>query len=109
MPKYTSLTPIFHALADPTRRTVVERLAQGNATVGQLSAAFTMALPSFVQHLAVLENAGLVRSTKSGRVRTYALEPAAFEVLAEWVLAQKDVWKTRLDQLDAYVLSLKEE
>jgi DNA-binding transcriptional ArsR family regulator len=90
VPKYDPLSPILHALADPTRRTVVERLAQGNATVGQLAAAFEMALPSFVQHLAVLEAAGLVR------------------VLEQWVHTQNNIWEQRLNQFDAYVLSLKE-
>jgi DNA-binding transcriptional ArsR family regulator len=109
VPKYDSLPSIFHALADPTRRTVVERLAQGNATVGQLSAPFAMALPSFMQHLAVLEAAGLVRSHKSGRVRTYALEPEALRVLEQWVHTQTNIWEKRLNQFDAYVLSLKED
>jgi DNA-binding transcriptional ArsR family regulator len=108
VPKYESLSPILHALADPTRRTVVERLAQGNATVGQLAAAFDMALPSFVQHLAVLEAAGLVTSSKTGRVRTYALEPQALHALEQWVHAQTNIWEQRLHQFDAYVLSLKE-
>jgi DNA-binding transcriptional ArsR family regulator len=106
--KYDPLSPILHALADPTRRTVVERLAQGNATVGQLAAAFDMALPSFVQHLAVLEAAGLVTSTKSGRVRTYTLEPQALRALEQWVHTQNNIWEQRLNQFDAYALSLKE-
>jgi DNA-binding transcriptional ArsR family regulator len=109
VPKYYPLSPILHALADPTRRTVVERLAQGNATVGQLAAAFSMALPSFVQHLAVLEAAGLVRSTKSGRVRTYALESEALKALETWVHTQNNIWEERLNQFDDYVLSLKED
>jgi DNA-binding transcriptional ArsR family regulator len=109
VPKHYPLSPILHALADPTRRTVVERLAQGHATVGQLAAAFDMALPSFVQHLAVLEAAGLVSSSKSGRVRTYALEPEALQVLEQWVHTQNNIWEQRLNQFDAYVLSLKEK
>jgi DNA-binding transcriptional ArsR family regulator len=109
MPKYYSLPAIFHALADPTRRTVVERLAQGNATVGQLAAAFDMALPSFMQHLAVLEAAGLVTSSKSGRTRTVCLEPEALQTLETWVHTQNNVWKQRLTQFDEYVLSLKED
>ncbi|MEO6710155.1 MAG: metalloregulator ArsR/SmtB family transcription factor, partial [Planctomycetota bacterium] len=63
----------FHALSDPTRRRVVERLSKGPASVSELAEHFAMALPSFVQHLSVLEDSGLVRSTKTGRVRTYRL------------------------------------
>jgi DNA-binding transcriptional ArsR family regulator len=108
VPKYFSLDPIFHALADPTRRTVIERLAQGNASVSELSTAFSMALPSFMQHLMVLEKAGLVRSTKTGRVRTYTLESEAMQALEDWVLAQRQIWERRLDQMDEYLLSIKE-
>jgi DNA-binding transcriptional ArsR family regulator len=109
VPKYFSLAPIFHALADPTRRTVIERLAQRNATVSELASAFSMALPSFMQHLTVLEDAGLVRSSKSGRTRTYALEPEALQALEDWLTAQRQVWERRLDQLDQYVSTLKED
>jgi DNA-binding transcriptional ArsR family regulator len=109
VPKYSSLDRIFQALADPTRRTLVERLAQGDATVTELSAPFAMALPSLMQHLAVLEAAGLVRSSKSGRVRTYSLQPQALKDAESWLHAQQNVWVRRFDQFDQFVMHLAEE
>jgi DNA-binding transcriptional ArsR family regulator len=100
---------VFHALADPTRRSVVERLVAGPATTSELAEPFAMALPSFTQHLAVLEEAELVTSTKQGRVRTYRLAPATLELADGWLVAQRRLWERRLDQLDAFVLDLKEQ
>ena len=94
---------LFRALADPTRRRVVERLAEGPASVGTLAESFDMALPSFVRHLAVLEGAGLVRSSKRGRVRTYRLVPARLAPVERWLDARRVVWERRLDQLDAHL------
>jgi DNA-binding transcriptional ArsR family regulator len=91
---------IFHALADDTRRTVLERLGYGPATASQLAAPFDMALPSFMQHLGVLEKSGLVRSSKTGRVRTYTLEPAALQHIQDWVFSQRNIWERRFDQLE---------
>ena len=105
----TAAPPIdsaFHALANPTRRAVVERLARGPATVSELSEPFSMALPSFLQHLRVLEGAGLVRSEKKGRVRTVRIVPDRFQPAAAWLERQRSMWDRRLDQLDAYVKTM---
>jgi DNA-binding transcriptional ArsR family regulator len=100
---------VLRALADPTRRRVVERLSRGTASVSELAAPFDMALPSFVAHLKVLEGSGLVRSRKSGRVRTYQLVPQRVKVAEEWLGKQRAVWERRLDQFDAYVTTLHEK
>ena len=101
-------TTVFQALAHPTRRAVLERLGRGPASVGELAGPFDMALPSFVQHLRTLERAGLVRSQKDGRVRTYALQPESLQPAQGWLARQRSLWDRRLDQLDDYVTSLKE-
>jgi DNA-binding transcriptional ArsR family regulator len=104
MAKYPAgLDPVFHALADPTRRSVVERLGRGPVATSELARPFGMALPSFTQHLGVLERCGLVTSEKRGRVRTYRLVPAPLEMAEGWMVAQRRTWERRLDQLDAYV------
>jgi len=100
---------VFQALADPTRRAVVERLSQGPAAVSELSRRFDMALPSFTQHLGVLEESGLVRSRKTGRVRTYYLVPTRLKTAENWLAKQRELWEKRLDQLDEYLLQLKEK
>lgn len=99
---------VFHALSNPTRRKVLERLSTGPATVSELAAPFDMQLPSFVQHLSVLERSRLVRSTKRGRVRTYEIAPARLEVVDDWLAARRRQWEERLDRFDAYVKQLKE-
>lgn len=103
------LDAAFRALANPTRRAVVERLGRGPATVGELAQPFDMALPSFMQHLEVLERAGLVASEKRGRVRTVRIVPERFEPAAGWLRRQRAVWERRLDQLDAYVKNMERE
>ena len=100
---------VFRALSDPTRRRVVERLSRSAASVSELAVPFGMALPSFVQHLRVLEGCGLVRSTKRGRVRTYQLVPKRLRVAEGWLARQRALWEKRLDQLDAYLIELKEK
>jgi DNA-binding transcriptional ArsR family regulator len=100
---------VFRALSDPTRLRVVERLSRGAASVSELKEPFAMALPSFVQHLRVLETSGLVRSEKKGRVRTYRLVPRRVRAAEGWLSRQRAVWERRLDQLDAYLIQLKEE
>ncbi|MDE3128359.1 MAG: helix-turn-helix transcriptional regulator [Gemmatimonadota bacterium] len=100
---------VFHALANPTRRKVLERLSAGPATVSDLAAPFDMQLPSFVQHLSVLEQSRLVRSRKRGRVRTYELAPERFRVAEDWLAARRKEWEARLDRFDRYVKQLKEE
>lgn len=100
---------VFRALADPTRRMVLEQLSRGPATVSELAQPFEMALPSFLQHLKVLERSGLVESTKKGRVRTYRLVPQGLKLAEDWLAQRRALWERRLDQLDSYLLQLKEE
>jgi len=100
---------IFRALADPTRRDVVERLSAKPSSVSELAASYDMALPSFVEHLKMLEGAGLVRSAKVGRVRTYALVPEQFDIPRDWLSRQRSMWEGRLNRPDAYRLSLKKK
>ena len=103
------LTGIFQALADPTRRAVVARLSRGPAATSELAAPFAMALPSFLQHLDVLQKSGLVRSSKQGRVRTYELSPPALQAAEDWMATQRGMWERRLDQLDNFLAELKEQ
>jgi DNA-binding transcriptional ArsR family regulator len=100
---------VFQALADPTRRAVLERLAGGPAPMSELAQPFGMALPSFSQHLDVLEDCGLVRSSKAGRVRTYRIAPRAMKTAEGWLAKQRALWTRRLDQLDDYLEELKEQ
>jgi DNA-binding transcriptional ArsR family regulator len=103
------LNRVFQALSDPTRRAVLERLISGPARMSELAQPFNMALPSFSQHLDVLENCGLVRSRKVGRVRTYQLAPQPLQVAEQWIAEQRAIWEARLEQLDDYLLNLKEK
>ncbi|MBS1825291.1 MAG: helix-turn-helix transcriptional regulator [Acidobacteria bacterium] len=103
------LSSVFHGLADPTRRAVIERLSSGPAAVTELAQPFPMALPSFLQHLRVLEDCGLVTSRKSGRVRTYQLAPKPLRAASNWLEKQRALWDRRLDQLDSYLDQLKEQ
>jgi DNA-binding transcriptional ArsR family regulator len=100
---------IFRALSDPTRRNVLERLSSRPASVSELAAPYNMALPSFVEHLKVLERSGLVRSRKVGRVRTYQLAPEQLQVAEDWLGRQRRLWERRLDQLDSYLMKMKQE
>ncbi len=100
---------MFHALADPTRRNVLQRLTGENAAVSELAQAFDMALPSFLQRLDVLEECGLVRSRKAGRVRTYQITTRPLQVAEGWLALQRTRWESRLDQLDQYLLELKSD
>ena len=101
------LDEVFKALGDPTRRAVVARLGRGPTSTSVLAGDFEMALPSFVQHLEVLEHAGLVTSTKQGRVRTYRLTPDPLDEAAAWLAGQRDRWNRRFDQLDAHLESVQ--
>lgn len=103
------LDRVFRALGDPTRRAVLSRLSGGPAAVSELARPFDIALPSFTQHLDVLERCGLVRSRKVGRVRTYRLVPQPLKAAERWMVQQRALWDRRLDQLDTYLLELKEE
>jgi DNA-binding transcriptional ArsR family regulator len=100
------LDRVFRALADPTRRAVLRRLSAGTAPVSELAEPFDMALPSFLQHLDVLESCGLVRSRKAGRVRTCRISPGPLREAEGWMSAQRALWERRLDQLDRYLVEL---
>ncbi len=99
---------VFHALSNSTRRKVLEQLSVGPATVTELAAPFDMKLPSFVQHLSVLERSRLVKSTKRGRVRTYEIAPEPFKVAEDWLAERRQLWESRFDRFDDYVKQLKE-
>ena len=99
-----ALDRVFHALADPSRRAMVDRLTRGPATVSDLAAPFSMTLAAVVQHLKVLEQSGVVRTEKVGRVRTCHIEPAALTAAEQWITKRKALWERRLDRL-AEVLS----
>lgn len=98
-----ALDQVFQALADPTRRALVERLSQGPASVSELARPLPMSLPAVVQHLQVLEASGLVRSTKVGRVRTCQLEPSTLQQAERWLHERQTLWARRLDRLGAYL------
>lgn len=105
----SQLNQVFQALADPTRRAVLERLSAGPAAVTELARPFNMALPSFAQHLRVLEDCGLVRSRKEGRIRTVQLAPRPLKEAERWMTEQRALWERRLNQLDAFLLQQKEK
>jgi DNA-binding transcriptional ArsR family regulator len=109
MPQRSSVDPalpgIFHALSDPTRLAVVQRLSVAPASASELAKPFTMALPSFMQHMGVLERAGIVSSHKSGRTRTYQLAPAALQLAAAWLAEFRNHWERKLDQLDHLLIT----
>ena len=109
MVQSTAADDVFHALSNPTRRKVLEQLSVGPATVSDLAARFDMQLPSFVQHLSVLEQSRLVRSKKRGRVRTYEIAPQRFKVVEDWLAERRQLWEARLDRFDQYVKQLKEK
>jgi DNA-binding transcriptional ArsR family regulator len=99
----------FHALSDPTRRAVVSRLAEGEVPVSALAKPFDMALPSFAQHLKVLEDCGLIVSEKRGRSRWCRLVPARFGEAADWMESERRRWTDRLNRLEVYLDSTEED
>jgi DNA-binding transcriptional ArsR family regulator len=99
----------FQALADPTRRAMVERLTRSPASVSDLARPLSMSLPAVMQHLAVLEGSGLVVSEKLGRVRTCRIEPRALSLAEQWINARRTEWERRLDRLGDYLEDLKKE
>src|ERR1700748_1541973 len=103
----TELDRLFHALADPARRSMVERLSQGPAPVSELARPLPMSLPTAMQHLGVLEAAGLVRSQKVGRVRTCAIEPQSLSQAEQWINARRIAWEDRADRVGEYRRTLK--
>jgi len=100
---------VFRALADPTRRKVLEHLSKGPASVSELAEPFNMKLPSFVQHLVVLEQSRLVKSKKKGRVRVFQINTKRLKLAEDWLAEQRQLWETRLDQLDEYLHKLKQK
>ena len=103
------LSLLFHALADPTRRAMLRRLAEGPAPVSELAGPTGLRLPTVMRHLSVLEDAGLIATSKDGRVRTCGLVPEALAPVRTWLDEQRDIWEARLDRLDDYVTKLMKE
>jgi DNA-binding transcriptional ArsR family regulator len=101
--------PLFHALGDPTRRSMVERLAKGPASVSELAGPLAISLSAVVQHLAILEASGLVRSQKAGRVRTCSIQPEALSLAEQWIAERRAEWERRFDRLDTYLAGLPPE
>lgn len=95
--------PVFHALGDPTRRHLVERLSRGPASVSELAAPLPMSLPAVVQHLGVLQECGLIESQKAGRVRTCRLRPETMSRAERWIAERRTEWERRLDRLGEYL------
>ncbi len=107
--KSTDLDRLFQALADPARRAIIERLSRGPAPVSELARPLPMSLPSAMQHLGVLEAAGLVRSEKVGRVRTCAIQPQALGQVEQWINARRIEWERRLDRLGDYLATMEDK
>jgi len=103
----TALDQTFQALADSTRRAMLAQLSRGPATVSKLARPLSMSLPAVMQHLAVLESSGLVRSEKSGRVRTCRIEPKALSQAEQWIHQRRNEWEQNLDRLGEYLKTLQ--
>lgn len=103
LPQPPSLDLVFHALADPGRRQMVERLSRGPASVSELAKPLAMSLPAVVQHLQVLESSGLVTSAKRGRVRTCHLNPVVLQTAEQWITERRAGWEQRLDRLGDFL------
>ena len=103
------LDRLFQAIGDPTRRAVLEQLSAGPAPVSRLAEPFHMALPSFLQHLKVLENCGLVHSQKKGPIRTYHLSTQILKLDERWLVEQRNAWVRRLNQFDDFLKEMKKK
>jgi len=103
------LSLLFHALADPTRRSILTRLAGGPARVTDLADPTGLRLPTVMRHLSVLEEAGLIATSKDGRIRTCVIVPEAMEPMRAWLDQQRAIWETRLDRFDAFVMNVMKE
>jgi DNA-binding transcriptional ArsR family regulator len=103
------LSRLFHALADPTRRAIVARLAEAPARVTDLAGPTGLRLPTVMRHLSVMEEAGLIRTSKDGRIRTCAVVPEALDPVRTWLDEQRAVWERRLDRLEAFVIGKMKE
>lgn len=99
-----SIDRVFHALGDPTRRAIVERLSRGEVSVSKLHAPLNITLAAVVQHLQVLERSGLIHTTKVGRVRTCRIEPKGLTVIERWINDRRALWEKRLDRLGDLLL-----
>lgn len=106
---YPDLSLLFHALADPTRRSILTRLAEGPARVTDLQEPTGLRLPTVMRHLSVLEEAGLIATSKDGRVRTCAIVPEALEPVRTWLDEQRVLWEARLDRLEAFAMKVMKE
>lgn len=102
-----ALTPALSALADPTRRAIVARLARGDATVTQLTAPLSISMPAVSRHLKVLEQAGLVERRRDAQFRPCRLRPEGLAVVATWLEEIRSTWESRLDRLEAYRVELQ--
>lgn len=105
----SNLDLMFQALADPTRRAMVDRLSRGPASVSELAKPFNMSLPAVVQHLQALEASGLVSSQKVGRVRTCQIEPEALSLAEQWINDRRTTWVRRLDRLGEFLAAEEPE
>ena len=105
--KVTALDQTFQALADSTRRAILVELTRGPSSVSKLARPLAMSLPAVMQHLAVLEESGLVRSEKIGRVRTCRIEPKALTMAEQWINQRRAEWERRLDRLGEYLETIK--
>jgi DNA-binding transcriptional ArsR family regulator len=103
------LSLLFHALSDPTRRSILTRLAEGPAGVTDLAGPTGLRLPTVMRHLSVLEEAGLIATSKDGRIRTCAIVPEALSPVRTWLDEQRAIWEARLDRLDAFVMKVMKE
>lgn len=108
MAKFTpDLDKTFSALADPTRRAILSQLCEGPKSVSDLSTPFALALPSLLKHVRVLEESGLIRSEKTGRVRTCQLQPGALQATQAWLHQHMSAWEQRLDRMEAHINRIK--
>ena len=103
------LSLLFHALADPTRRSILTRLAEGPARVTDLAGPTGLRLPTVMRHLSVLQEAGLIATSKDGRIRTCAIMPEALNPARTWLDEQRAIWEARLDRFDAFVMNVMKE
>ena len=103
------LDGIFQALADPTRRAVLQRLSRGPASITDLAAPFDMALPSFMKHIRLLEDSGWIQTSKQGRVRTCGIDSKSFAAAEGWLSAQRALWESRTDRLEQFVTAARKK
>jgi DNA-binding transcriptional ArsR family regulator len=99
------LSGIFQALSDPTRRAVLGRLGRGPASISELAKPFDMALPSFMKHIRLLEDSGLIGTRKEGRVRTCAIRKKPFAMVEAWLSTQRAIWEGRTDRLEQFAIT----